>query len=217
MRAIRYIAAAAFLFASSAQAALISVTADVGWYAIPFEGVVIPEYGTMNLVYDTSVTDSDPSATTGRYDGAIVSFVMTVEQQNRPDLFFTLTPGPTSISVYSSAWSGDTGIEIALTATEHSGAYGAASNMPFFGRVIWPGHPFGDLLPAASDWHKTPAGPFAYVAYLGPALETDWAWNFRAVTLVPAPGSAALLLLGACVLAGGGFTGRRFASGAKAA
>lgn len=213
MRVIRCIAAAAFLFASSAHAALVSVTADTGWFAQSFEGVVIPEFGTMNLVYDTSVTDSDPSPTVGRYDGAIVSFVMTVEQQNRPDLFFTLAPAPTTITVLVGPGDGAV-VEFLLTATEQSGAYGIASDMTFRGRVLWFRDIYpGDSLPRVADWNTGYGGwpgPVAHVASLGPALEHDWAWNFRAVEL-PLTGTWPLMVGGALPLLAFGLKNRRAA------
>lgn len=203
MRVIRCIAAAAFLFASSAQAALISVTADTGWYAVAFEGVVIPEYGTMNLVYDTSVPDSDPSPTVGLYQGAIISFVMTVEQQNRPDLFFTLAPGSNSMRISFPV--GDKAFQIFLTALDQSGAYGL---VPVYLQGYRSGGPQDDLIPDAGYWGSR---TFAQPSSVGPAQETDWGWNFRAVTLVPTAGTLALLLGGAAPLIAGGLVRRRVA------
>lgn len=209
MRAIRCIAAAAFLFASSAHAALISVTADIGWSCGTGTGGFEPgcspdvERGMMNFVYNTSISDSDASPATGVYSGAIVAFTMTVEQQTRPDLFFTLAPGPNSFNV--STASGDKGFSISLTAQEHSGAYGLVDfifNGYAVGPSLWP----HDSIPAASYWERATA----YVAWAveGPT-ETDWGINFRAVTLVPVTGTLALLFGGALPLLAGGLLRRR--------
>lgn len=205
MQIIRCIMAAAFLWASSAQAALVSVTADTGWFAVAFEGVVIPEYGTMNLVYDTSVPDSDPSSTYGRYDGAIVSFVMTVTQQNRPDLFFTLAPGPNSLKVgYPN---GNKFFTIRLTAMDQSGAYGLVPVVLNGYRAASLG--LDDLMPDAAYWNSGIVA--AAGSSVGPAQETDWGWNFRAVTLVPTTGTVALLFGGVAPLVAGGLLRRRVA------
>lgn len=202
MRVIRGIAAAAFLVASSAHAALISVTADTGWFAVAFEGVVIPELGTMNMVYDTSVLDSDPSAAVGVYDGAIVSFTMTVAQQNRPDLFFTLAPGSNSIRI--SFPTGNKAFQLSFTAQDQSGAYGLVAAY-LQGYRIYSG-PFDDLIPDAAYWNS---GIAAQPGWVGPAQETDWGWNFRAVTLVPTSDTLALLLAGAIPLTAGAIAGQR--------
>lgn len=208
MRAIRYITAAAFLFASSAQAALISVTADVGWSCGTGSGGFEPgcspnvERGMMNFVYNTSIADSDASPATGVYGGAIVAFTMTVEQQTRPDLFFTLAPGPNAFNVYTAA--GDKGFSVVLTAQEHSGAYGYV-DFQFNGYAV--GLPLDDLIPSRSYWDR--AGAYVAWASVDNVSETDWGINFRAVTLVPTSGTLALLLGGAISLTAGAVARRR--------
>lgn len=216
MRVIRCIAAAAFLFASGAHAALISVTADVGWSCGTgtggFESGCTPqvEWGKMNLVYNTSVSDSDASSTHGAYSGAIVAFTMTVEQQSRPDLFFTLAPGPNAFEVWTG--NGDKAFSISLTAQDQSGAYG------YVGFRL-NGYRTGLLLPddliySTSDWAK--AIGYVASAYTGPPAadwvsETDWSTGFRAVTLVSTADTLALLLGGAVPLFAGALVRRRVA------
>lgn len=202
MRTIRGLVAAGFLMASSAHAALISVTADTGWFAVPFEGIVIPEYGTMNLVYDSSVTDSNPDPTVGVYNGAIVSFTMTVEQQNRPDLFFTLAPGPNALTVGYPL--GNKFFTLTLTAEDQSGAYGQVPVVLNGYRVFSTG--LDDLMPDAAYWES---GIVAFVGSVGPASETDWGWNFRAVTLVPTVGTFSLMIGGLVPIAATRFLRRR--------
>lgn len=103
----KIILALAMLVASSAQGALISVTAESGWSCSTgggegFEPGCSPdaELGMLNFVYDTTTPDSSPDPAMGVYSGALVAFTMTVEQQTRPDLFFTLAPGPNAMLVY---------------------------------------------------------------------------------------------------------------------
>lgn len=215
MRTIRWITAAAFLIASSAQAALISVTADVGWSCATgtggFEPGCIPdvERGMVNFVYNTSIPDSDPSSTNGAYSGAIVAFAMTIEQQSRPDLFFTLAPGANSMTTSFSSL-GDKYVTMSLTASDQSGAYG---NVGFLLRADIPrGAPPYDSIPLADAWST--AGARAGSA-VGIANETDWGINFRAVTLVPTSNTLALLLAGAIALSACAVARRTVDSGCR--
>lgn len=187
--------ALAMMVATSTQAALISVTADSGWSCGTgiggFELGCTPdvEWATINFVYSTSTHDTDPDPTWGAYEGALVAFTMTVEQQSRPDLFFTLAPGTNSIVV--SYW-GEKGLTLLFTATEQSGAYGDNSDMHFQLNVGNAGLHSDDSIPGVSYWERA----FAYVGSAGGVSETDWAWNFRAVSFAPLPGTLALLSLG---------------------
>lgn len=191
----KWILALAMLVAGSAQAALISVTAESGWSCSTgggegFEPGCTPdaERGMMNFVYNTSTADSDPDPTRGVYAGALVAFTMTVEQQTRPDLFFTLAPGSNALLVYF--W-GEKGVTLEFTATEQSGAYGDSSDMFFRLNVGNAGFHSDDSIPLVSYWERA----FAYVGYAGAVGETDWAVGFRAVE-IPLPNTLALTGLG---------------------
>ena len=48
------------------------------------------EFGPFNLIYDPSVPDTDPNQDRGFFKNAIRSFSMTLSQNHRPDLVFSL-------------------------------------------------------------------------------------------------------------------------------
>lgn len=189
----------AMLVATSAQASLISVTANSGWSCGTGTGGFEPgcspnvEFGMMNFVYDTSVLDSDPDPLSGVYLGALVAFTMTVEQQTRPDLFFTLAPGPNELRVPSFA---EKWVRLRFVATEQSGAYGDSSDMLFSLGFYHAGIFADDSLPGASYWE----GATALVGDVAGVNETDFAWNIRAVE-IPVPGTLALICIGLPLLA----------------
>jgi len=206
----KWILALAMLVAGSANAALISVTANSGWSCGTgdggFEAGCTPdvEYGMVNFVYDTSVPDSNPnpSPEIGVYSGALVAFTMTVEQQTRPDLFFTLAPGPNTLRV--GLYEGVTFLRLEFNATEQSGAFGESSDMQF-GLNIYGGF-YVDMpemsLPGVSYWDSATAYVGGASGPGGGASETDWAWSFRAVE-IPLPGTLALMGLGLLLAARG--------------
>ncbi len=192
----RILAALLLCFAASVHAAHVSVTAQAGWFASTFEGLGL-ELGWVNFTYDQSAPDSDPDPARGEYRDALTSFTMTVGQQSRPDLFFTLSSEPSLMVVGSGVAHGDASVQIIATLTEHSGAYG---DLAGHFTMYRPGPADDDALPGASFWNSSAPHVVAFVGSLGPAVETDWAWDFRA-TEIPAPGSAALLGLGLAALA----------------
>lgn len=173
------LAAAMLLLSFAANAALIRVTADTGWFAISFEGLGGVERGPVTLVYDTA-------------DGSVDSFTLTLDQQNRPDLQFVGTGQITFGSLNGTAW-----FSILVDAMDLSGAI-APGQFTLGGYRL--SYPFSG--PQGVDYWSS--GVVAEVgAYLPNgtlpygALEHDWAVNFAAVE-VPEPPSLALVL--ACAL-----------------
>ena len=193
----------------SEASTLVSVSAPVGWSCGTgtggFEAGCNPnvEQGTFGFTYDLSVADSDPDPTRGLFQGAITSFHMTVQQETRPDLQFTLA-GANSITLGSPG--GDLGFSLNLAAFDQSGSLGTATIRLNVYRVSYlMSHPDGlNHLPGASFW----SGATAFVGNVSGAgynvNETDWGVSFSAngaERRIPEPATGVLMLVGLAAVA----------------
>lgn len=177
---------------------LVQVTGEVGFSCTTgtggFEQYCVDhhiETGTLSLVYDSSIPDSDHSEHSGLFRGTIRSFEMTVSQVNRPALSFSLVGrGDIHRDGLNGDWFG-----WSMILKEENGV--VEPSLFWFGMYQpWPGNP--NEMPSADVWPEV-------IAFGGGGAgvnETDWLYsgNLRVSSMptpIPAPPSIWLLLIGA--------------------
>jgi hypothetical protein len=195
------ILAASLLFASNdTSAALVTVAADVTWTCTTgnggFEAGCNPDVETGNIVFNywSDVIDTDQGLSAGQFESPLASFSMTVEQQSRPDLVFSLS-GPSAIRFAANS-SGDTLLQLTADVLDQSGSLGYGS----FVLNVYRTNFLGDVneLPGASFWN----GAIAYVGVGYGVSETDWASNFTvSATEIAEPSTIAAVVFGLIALA----------------
>lgn len=201
---------ALLLLASSlGRAALIPVVTVggvAGWscYGVPGFGrtyddclldMDFVESGLLQFTYRLDLPDSDPRPGFGNFRNAIVSFDMTIGQLNGPPLEFTLASHQTALITSSPD---SPSVSIGVNLREKNGLFPTSSGwFSFYNSVGW-WNP--NVVPNVDNFFS---GAIAFVANVGPVVETDWMPAFSAhqhFMRIPEPATWRLLLVGLALL-----------------
>jgi hypothetical protein len=187
--------------AASAHAALIEVSGRSDWSCGTGTGGFEPgcspdvETGVFSFTYDADAVDEDPAILRAVYSNIIRSFTMTVEQESRPDLLFTLASPVNSLRSGVSQ-SGETYVTFSVTLAESNNVVGTSAftfNTYRNGVPIVP-----SVLPTPDNYW--PRNIIGFVGSGAGVTETDWL-HPGSITSRVIPEPAAPLLLAAGLLA----------------